>query len=33
MTARAVELYRDAAERGDIGEDADIARIMALYES
>ncbi len=32
MTARAVELYREAAERADIGGDADIARIIALYD-
>ena len=32
MTARAVELYREAADRTDIGADADIARIIALYD-
>lgn len=32
MTARAVELYRDAVARADIGAEADIAQIIAMYE-
>ena len=32
MTTRAVELYRAAAERDDVGADADIARIIHMFE-
>ncbi len=32
MTTRAAALYREAAEREDIGGDADIGRIMQLFE-